>query len=462
MQTTSEIHLESWTPSSWRDRPIAQHPPYRDPAKVTEVTSRLRTRPSLVTSGEVERLKEKLAAAQAGEAFVLHGGDCAERFADCERAPILAKLRILLQMSLVLSHGARRPIVRIGRIAGQFAKPRSNPTETVDGIVLPTYRGDLVNGEAATPESREPDPARMLEAHASAASALNFIRALVEGGFADLRHADHWSLSQLPDSPERTAFQGVVDRIRDAIDLLECLGALDKGDLARAEIFSSHEGLILPYEEAQTIRPARRTRHYNLGAHFLWIGDRTRQLDGAHVEFFRGIANPIGLKVGPSLKPAELSALVERLNPANEPGKLTLISRYGASQIERHLPAHIRAVRAAGARVLWSCDPMHGNTLASSAGVKTRSFETILAEIRAAFAIHRAEGSQLGGVHFEMTGENVTECIGGGQRLSEQDLLRNYATGCDPRLNYTQSLEMAFYIGRILAEVGHARGRLAA
>ncbi len=442
--------MTPWSPDSWRSRPARQQPDYAEPQALAPIARRIGSLPPLVFSGEVEGLKAELARAEAGRAFVLHGGDCAERFADCERDTIVRKLKILLQMSLILSHAGRRPVVRLGRIAGQYAKPRSSPTEVVDGVEMPVYRGDLVNGLAAEPAQRQPDPQRMLTAYHHAATTLNFIRALTAGGFADLHHPEHWRLDFMAGQPRQAAFQQMAERIHDAIDFVESIGALRDGVLDRVTFYTSHEGLVLPYEEAFTTQPPRRSGHYNLGAHFLWIGDRTRQLDGAHVEYFRGIRNPIGVKIGPSCSPAELVELIEKLDPDDEPGRLTLITRYGADRIADYLPKHIETVKATGRRVLWSCDPMHGNGRKTRDGVKTRDFSRILTELERAFALHRAAGSRLGGVHFELTGDDVTECLGGAQALEEADLTRSYTTGCDPRLNYAQSLEMAFRIAEMM------------
>lgn len=445
--------MTAWTPTSWRSRPARQQPEYADPSALGPIAERIGRLPPLVFSGEIEALRAELARAEAGQAFVLHGGDCAERFADCERDTIVRKLKILLQMSLVLSHAGRRPVVRLGRIAGQYAKPRSSPMEVIDGVEMPVYRGDLINDLAADPVKREPDPERMLTAYHHAATTLNFIRALVEGGFADLHHPEHWRLDFMGKARRRAEFQAVAERIHDALAFVESLGAVREGILERVKFYTSHEGLVLPYEEAFTTRPPRRAGHYNLGAHFLWVGDRTRQLDGAHIEYFRGIRNPIGVKVGPSCAPEELLRLIEALDPDDEPGRLTLITRYGADRIADYLPKHIAAVQASGRRVLWSCDPMHGNGRKTADGVKTRDFARILAELEQAFVLHREAGSRLGGVHFELTGDDVTECLGGAQDLDEADLTRSYTTGCDPRLNYGQSLEMAFRIAEMMRAV---------
>lgn len=446
------MNVTPWSSQSWRSRPFAQRPPYEDEAELAAAERELRRFPPLVTSWEIEHLRALLADAQAGRRFVLQGGDCAEVLEEC-RAPIITnKLKILLQMSLVISYAGRRPVVRIGRIAGQYAKPRSNDVETVDGVEMPVYRGDLINDLAAEPAARRPDPARMQTAYFHAATTLNFIRALTDGGFADLHHPENWQLDFLADAPQRAGFQRVADRIHDAIHFVESLGAMREGVLERVDFYTSHEGLHLPYEQALTLRPPRRARHYNLGAHFLWIGDRTRQLDGAHVEYLRGLANPIGVKIGPTCAPAELVKLLDVLDPHDEPGRITLITRYGAQRIAEHLPRHIRAVTEAGRRVVWTCDPMHGNGRKTASGIKTRDFTHILSELEQAFALHRREGSRLGGVHFELTGDAVTECLGGAQQLSEADLTRSYTTGCDPRLNSVQSLEMAFRLADMLGE----------
>jgi 3-deoxy-7-phosphoheptulonate synthase len=439
----------SWTPSSWATRPAAQQPRYDDPAALERVAARLSTLPPLVVSGEVEALRRALARAEAGEAFVLHGGDCAERFAELEHGRVVRKLKILQQMSLVLGHAIRRPIVRIGRIAGQMAKPRSQPTEVVDGVEVDVYRGDLVNDLAPTPEARRPRPERLLDGYFHSAATLNFMRALYEAGLDDLRHPEHWALGFMEGSPNFAAFRAIGERIRDAIDFLDTLGAAERAAPSTRATWASHEALLLPYEAALIKRPPRRARWYDLSAHLLWIGDRTRAVDGAHVELLRGVANPIGVKVGPSLADDELVALVERLNPAREPGRLTLITRYGKDGIAAHLPRHVEALRRAGLGALWSCDPMHGNGLKTRDGIKTRSFDDILSELAQAFRLHAELGSRLGGVHFELTGDDVTECIGGAQGLDEGDLTRSYETGCDPRLNSAQSLELAFHVAEL-------------
>jgi 3-deoxy-7-phosphoheptulonate synthase len=441
--------MSDWTPRSWRAYPAEQQPVYPDPARLEAVLERLAEVPPLVAPGAVERLQQLLADAAQGRRFLLQGGDCAERFADCDARAIANKLKILLQMSVVLTYGLRQPIVRVGRLAGQYAKPRSAGVETVDGVQLPVYRGDLVNGFAATPEARAADPERMLQAYFHAAATLNYVRALIEGGFADLHHPEHWNLGFIRESERHREYSGIVARILDAISFMEACGSALETALGRIDFFTSHEALVLSFEEALTRREETSGRYFNVGAHMLWLGDRTRSLDGAHVEYLRGIANPIGVKVGPTCTPEELVRLVRRLNPGNESGRVTLITRLGAERAGALLPPLVRAVQEAGggpSAVLWSCDPMHGNTIRTVGGVKTRDFDQILRELRETFAVHKALGSRLGGVHFELTGEDVTECLGGARRLGEADLQTNYVTTCDPRLNEEQSLEIAFLI----------------
>ena len=438
----------TWSPQSWRLRPIQQQPRYDDPAAVDRAVARVRALPPLVAPGEVDALRSRLARAAAGEAFLLQGGDCAERFVDCARGAIEAKLKILLQMSLVLTWGARIPVIRVARMAGQYAKPRSSDTEVVDGVELPSYRGDHVNGIDATPEARRPDPERLVSAYFHSGATLNYARALLDGGFADIHRPHHWDLGFVRSARSRERYEEMVTRILDALDFIEATGVRGGDVLRTVELYASHEGLLLPYEEALT--EAVGDRWYDLGAHMLWIGDRTRQLDGAHVEFFRGIENPIGIKVGPTMAPDELVELIATLEPANRPGRVTLITRLGADRVGALLPPLVEAVRAAGRVVVWSCDPMHGNGARTESGVKTRYVERVLEELRHTFDVHAALGGQLGGVHFELTGEDVTECVGGPQELSEQDLARSYETYCDPRLNYAQSLELALLMAERL------------
>ncbi len=439
---------DNWSPDSWKSKPLAQAVCYPDPKRLRETVAELAALPPLVTSWEVEALKSQLAEAQRGQRFLLQGGDCCERFDDCRPAPIAGKLKILLKMSLILIFGRNQRVIRVGRFAGQYAKPRSVDTETRDGVTLPSYRGDLVNRLPFTSASRTPDPALLLRGYQNAALTLNYIRGLIDGGFADLHHPELWDLDFVQHAAQSRDYLAIVEAVGSAIRFMETVAGTSLGELNRVEFFTSHEGLHLDYEQAQTRQVPRRTRWYNLTTHLPWIGDRTRALDGAHVEYFRGIANPIGVKVGPSMTPDELTALVERLNTENEPGRLTIIHRFGAKRIEDHLPPLIEAVQKTGKFVLWCCDPMHGNTQPTHTGRKTRDFNDILRELDGAFEIHQRLGSILGGVHFELTGENVTECIGGARGLSEADLDRAYHSDVDPRLNYEQALEMALSIAR--------------
>ena len=420
--------------------------PYPDETKVADVLSRLSRLPPLVTSWEVERLKSELAEAQRGERFLLQGGDCAERFDECNSDLIAKKLKILMQMSLVLLYGLKKPLVRVGRIAGQYAKPRSTDTETRDGLSLPTFRGDLINKDGFTTEDRTPDPELMLEGYVKASLSLNFIRALLDSGFADLHHPEYWDLDFASHSPLEEEYRRIVSSISDSMDFFESISGRSIHQTTRVAMFTSHEGLHLPYEQAQTRYIPRWERWYNLATHFPWIGMRTGDLDGAHVEYFRGISNPLGIKVGPGMTGESLQKLLEVLNPLNEPGRITLIHRFGVSQIKKRLPSLIRAVQATGSPVLWCCDPMHGNTEVTADGVKTRRFDNILDELEMSFDIHDHTDSHLGGVHFEMTGEDVTECTGGARGLTDADLARAYKSQVDPRLNYEQALELAMRI----------------
>jgi 3-deoxy-7-phosphoheptulonate synthase len=440
--------ISEWNPASWQAKPAQQQPRYADPQAIEGVVVALSRLPPIVVSWEIEALRAHIAAAQRGEQFVLQGGDCAESFAECESDRIAQKLKILLQMSLVLLDGLKKPIVRIGRMAGQYAKPRSADTETRDGVTLPSYRGDIVNSAPFTPADREPDPELLLRGYERAALTLNFVRALIDGGFADLHHPEYWNLSFLRHSPLRAAYQQIVDSIGNSLDFFESLSGRPVHEASRVDFYASHEGLHLLYEQAQTRFIPRQQRWYNLSTHMPWIGMRTAQADSAHVEFFRGIANPIGVKIGPGMTAEWLQALLEILNPQNQPGRLTLIHRFGIKEIERGLPSLIQAVRATGQTVLWMCDPMHGNTETTAGGFKTRRFENILGEVESAFRIHEELGSILGGVHFELTGDDVTECIGGARGLTEADLKRAYRSTVDPRLNYEQALELAMLIAR--------------
>jgi len=443
--------MQSWSPRSWRSRPALQQPAYPDAQAFAAVVDELASMPPLVTAGEIDALKAQLADAAEGRRFLLQGGDCAERFGECVPEQITDKLRILLQMSVVLVHGSKRPVIRVGRIAGQYAKPRSDDFETRDGVTLPSYRGDMVNRPEFTLAGRTPDPQLLLRAYGRSALALNFIRALVKGGFADLHHPEYWDLEWMRHSPLAGEYRKILAAISDSLRFFENVLGIHAEEVHTVDFFTSHEGLHLDYEEAQT-KPATVGRYYNLSAHFPWIGMRTAGVDDAHVEYFRGIANPIGVKIGPSTDPAALQRLIETLDPACEPGRLTLIHRFGVDRIEDCLPGLIEAARATGHRVLWCSDPMHGNTRLTADGVKTRSFADILAELERAFDIHAACGSRLGGVHFELTGEDVTECTGGARGLSEADLGRAYKSEVDPRLNYEQALEMALLMARKMSQ----------
>ncbi len=439
--------IKDWYPTSWQGRTAGQQPLYDDPAEVERVVAALNRMPPLVTWGEIETLKAELAAAARGERFLLQGGDCAESFDECSADFIAGKLKILLQMSLVITWGRRQKVIRVGRLAGQFAKPRSADTETRDGVTLPSYRGDLINRAEFTAEARRADPALMLRGYERAALTLNYVRALIEGGFADLRHPEHWELDFVQDAALAAEYRRILDAVRDSMSFVETVSARGP-DLARADFFTSHEGLHLLYEQAQTHLVPEAGRWYNLSTHFPWIGMRTADPDGAHVEYFRGIANPIAVKIGPEMRADDVSRLVEILDPAGEPGRLTLIHRFGADHIERCLPRLIDAVRATGRTVLFACDPMHGNTETTRDGFKTRRLERILFELEAAFRLHAEHDSRLGGVHVEVTGENVTECMGGARGLDERDLHRAYRSSVDPRLNGEQALELAMRLVR--------------
>ncbi len=436
-----------WTPDSWRGLPAAQQPVYRDAAAVEAVLAELRELPPLVVAEEVDFLQQQLAEAAEGKRFLLQGGDCAEAFADCRGAIIQDKLRVLLQMSVLITHGGRTGVVHLGRIAGQYAKPRSGLTERVNGEEVPVYRGDLINGLGL--DQREADPRRLMEAYHRAAATLNHLRALVDGGFADLQHPEHWDLSWSREDAGH--YLETLDQVRNSLAFVQRLGGLPE-HLRTGELFTSHEALHLPFETALTRFVPEKGRHYNLGAHFLWIGERTRQLDHAHLEYARGIANPIGLKVSAAMTPDLLRPVLARLDPERKPGRLTLITRFGAGRAAAALPGLIACARAEGHPVLWSCDPMHGNGRQAAGGLKTRAFGDILQELQEVASLHRACGSRMGAVHFELTGEPVTECTGGMENLDEAGLQRAYRSGCDPRLNRSQSLEMAFLIAQMIRE----------
>jgi len=436
----------SWHSASWQSKPAQQQPVYTDPKALERAVAHLSRLPPIVVSWEVEALRERLAAAQRGQAFLLQGGDCAETFADCESDQIAKKLKILLQMSIVLLHGLKKPIIRVGRMAGQYAKPRSADNETRNGVTLPAYRGDLVNRPEFEAAARAADPELLLRGYERAALTLNFVRALVDGGFADLHHPEYWDLGFVKHAPLKDAYQRIVNSIADALDFFEGMSGTSVHEARLVSFYASHEGLHLLYEQAQTRFIPRQNRWYNLSTHFPWIGMRTAQLDGAHVEYFRGISNPVAIKIGSAMDTNWLQGLVTTLNPQNQPGRLTLIHRFGAKDVENSLPRAIEAVRATGHSVLWVCDPMHGNTETSTGGLKTRRFENILKELDLAFRIHADMGSHLGGVHIELTGDDVTECTGGARGLTDGDLQRAYRSQVDPRLNHEQALELAMLI----------------
>ena len=440
------VSTPPWSPTSWQSRPARQMPVYTDPVRLERALAELSRLPPIVVSWEVEQLKRQLAEAQRGERFLLQGGDCAESFAECQSEQIAKKLKILLQMSLVLLHGMKKPVIRVGRFAGQYAKPRSTDLETRGDVALPSYRGDVVNRPGFTREEREPDPELMLRGYERAALTLNFIRALVDGGFADLHHPEYWDLDFVQHSPLREAYRRIANSIADSLDFFEALSGGQIHEASQVRFFASHEALLLPYEQAQTRFIPRQNRWYNLTTHMPWIGLRTAQPEGAHVEYFRGISNPVAVKVGTAMDADWLAELVQILNPADEPGRLTFIHRFGASEIESRLPAMIEAVRATGKSVLWVCDPMHGNTETTASGIKTRRFDNILSEVQSAFRVHESLGSVLGGVHFELTGDDVTECTGGARGLADVDLGRAYRSTVDPRLNCEQALELAMII----------------
>ena len=443
---TETRETERWSPDGWLSRETAQQPEYRDEAALAAALKDLSALPPIVTSWEVESLREAIAGAQRGESFVLQGGDCAETFQECTSDIIVSRLKVLLQMSLVLSYGLRKPITRIGRMAGQYAKPRSAPLESREQVSLPSFRGDLVNRESFTTGDREPDPKLLLRGYERAALTLNFIRSLVDGGFADLHHPENWQLDWVSHSSQSKAYEAIVERITRSLDFIEHSTGRDLSRLRRTDFYTSHEGLLLHYEQAQTRHLPHRGFWYNLTTHFPWIGMRTAQPDGGHVEFFRGIANPMGIKIGPAMTPEWLLELLRILNPENQAGRITLIHRMGADKVTEALPPLVEAVKRAGALVLWMCDPMHGNTETAANGRKTRRLENIEKELSGALAVHAQVGTLLGGVHLELTGENVTECVGGARGLAVEDLDKSYLTQVDPRLNYEQAIELAMLI----------------
>lgn len=444
--------MKSWSLTSWRNKPILQQPNYPDLAALGHIEATLHANPPLVFPYEIEELREELARVSEGDAFLMQGGDCAESFDEFSVDKVETTCKVLLQMAVVLTFAGGCPVVKVGRLAGQFAKPRSSDTETQNGTELPSYRGDIVNDLAFTAEARTPDPHRLTQAYHQSALTLNLLRSFTRGGLSDLHQVHRWNLEFVRDSPLGERYQHMADQIGQALAFMQACGIdmEDRANIRETTIFTSHEALLLNYEQAMTQFDEASGYWYDTSAHMIWIGDRTRQLDHAHIEFARGVRNPIGVKVGPSLEPDELLRLIETLNPENEAGRLTLIIRQGADQIAKKLPAYIRPVQREGFKVVWSSDPMHGNTINTSVGVKTRPFDRVLSEVQDFFEIHNAEGSYPGGIHCEMTGQNVTECIGGAQAITEQGLAEQYITRCDPRLNAQQSLEMAFLISDFL------------
>ncbi len=439
---------DDWAPDSWCSRNAEQQPAYPDATALSEALAELHRLPPLVTSWEILALRRQLADAQEGKRFLLQGGDCAESFSDCESGLISNRLKVLLQMSVVLVHGMRLPVIRVGRFAGQYAKPRSADLETRDGVTLPSYRGDLINAPAFEPSARAPDPQRMIVGHSRSAMTMNFVRSLIDGGFADLHHPEYWDLGWVQHSPLAAEYQRRVEAIGDAVRFMETLSGESIHNLNRVDFFTSHEALLLHYEQGLTRQVPRQWGWFNLSTHYPWIGMRTAALDGAHVEYMRGLRNPVAVKIGPSVTADFLLRLIDRLNPTDDAGRLTLIHRMGRSKIESALPSLLEAVRREGRKVLWVADPMHGNTESTGNGYKTRRFENIRGELELAFDLHAAAGTRLGGVHLELTGENVTECLGGARELTESDLERAYLSSVDPRLNYEQSMELAMLIVR--------------
>ena len=446
---------ENWSKDSWRKKTILQVPEYDDNENLKKVESRLSSYPPLVFAGEARRLKENLAKVSRGEAFLLQGGDCAESFAEHHPDNIRDTFRVILQMAIILTFGAGCPIIKVGRIAGQFAKPRSAPLEKQGDIELPSYRGDIINNIEFNEKLRVPDPERQIMAYRQSASTLNLLRAFAQGGYANLDHVHRWNMGFVKESKQGEQYEALANRISETLDFMDAVGINSDTtpELRSVDFYTSHESLLLGYEECLTRIDSTTDECYDTSAHMLWIGDRTRQPDGAHIEFVRGINNPIGLKCGPSLEADELIKLIDIINPSNEEGRLTLIARYGANNVGQHLPKLIKAVESEGKKVVWSCDPMHGNTIKASNGYKTRPLDSILTEVKEFIDIHKSEGTHAGGVHIEMTGQNVTECLGGTQEISEEDLTDRYHTHCDPRLNANQALDLAFLISERLKEL---------
>ncbi|MHA1554658.1 MAG: class II 3-deoxy-7-phosphoheptulonate synthase [Alphaproteobacteria bacterium] len=443
---------QSWSPDSWRSKPIQQAPVYADPAALEAVEQRIASYPPLVFAGEARKLRRHLADVAGGRSFLLQGGDCAESFAEHNADNIRDFFRVFLQMAVVMTFAGAMPVVKVGRIAGQFAKPRSAPMEKLAGRELPSYRGDIINGIEFEESTRQPDPERIVMAYRQSAATLNLLRAFAQGGYANLEHVHEWMLGFVKDSPQGHRYQEIADRISEAIAFMRSCGidGATAPQLRSTDFFTSHEALLLGYEQAMTRLDSTSGDHYATSGHMVWVGDRTRQLDHAHVEFCRGIENPIGLKCGPSLEPDDLIRLIDILNPTNDPGRLTLICRFGHNKVFENLPPLVQAVEREGRSVVWSCDPMHGNTIKAATGYKTRPFDLILSEVEDFFAVHRTEGTHPGGIHIEMTGRDVTECTGGARAISEENLRDRYHTHCDPRLNADQALELAFLVAELL------------
>lgn len=456
--------MSEWRPDSWRSRPVVQLPDYPEKEVLKRVEEELSSYPPLVFAGEARHLKAQLADVAEGKAFLLQGGDCAESFAEFHPNNIRDTFRVLLQMAVVLTFAASCPVVKVGRLAGQFAKPRSSDMENVDGVELPSYRGDIINGPSFDEASRVPDPNRMLRAYSQSAATLNLLRAFAQGGYANLMSVHRWNLDFVTQSGAGEKYKELADRIGEALAFMEACG-IHPGDVRQlqgTDFYTSHEALLLGYEQALTRVDSTSGDWYDTSAHMLWCGDRTRQLDGAHVEFLSGVANPVACKVGPTTEVDGLLQLIDKLNPENEAGRLTLITRFGADKVEEHLPKLLRAVQAEGKKVIWSCDPMHGNTQKAAGGLKTRPFDRVLKEVRQVFACHRAEGTYAGGIHLELTGQNVTECLGGAVAITEDSLSSRYHTHCDPRLNASQSIELAFLLAEALKEEREALAKTAA
>ncbi|RUO50867.1 3-deoxy-7-phosphoheptulonate synthase class II [Pseudidiomarina aquimaris] len=452
--------MTNWSARSWRDRPIQQQPNYPDPAQLSNVEQQLKMFPPLVFAEEIRALRRQLGQVSQGQGFLLQGGDCAESFADFNAPKIRDTFKVILQMAIVLTFAGSCPVTKVARMAGQYAKPRSSDLETIDGVSLPSYRGDIINGPEFTEAARVPDAQRMLQAYHHSAATLNLLRAFAQGGLADLHKVHKWNMSFVAANPLKDKYLQVAEQIQSALKFMEVVGitADTNATIHETQLFTSHEALLLPYEEALTRTDTLTGLPYDCSAHMVWIGERTRQLDHAHIEFMRGIHNPIGVKIGPTTKPDDVIALLDALNPENEPGRMTFITRMGADNLAAALPAIVRKVKSEGRHVVWSSDPMHGNTVKAENGLKTRNFDAIHQELRQFFAVHQAEGTYPGGVHLEMTGEDVTECTGGAYQISEQDLTQRYRTQCDPRLNADQVLELAFLVADSLREARQGRG----